>query len=183
MIKKYILGILMHSYFKKEVIYLHFIPKFLIIFFLFLQIVPWRSNNLTLIFPPLYLSVYYYYCIFNKDEMPLWFAMVAGFMYDVLLLTPLGLGALTNIILRQMVFSQHKLLVKSTFSVLWFMFMLFSLIVILFHVIVFYIKKSYLIPFPLLINYYGLLIISYPLLHKLCSSLKCFFIKDPHYAT
>jgi rod shape-determining protein MreD len=62
----------------------------------------------------------YYWSLYYPRLMPRWFAFMAGLLHDALSSAPLGLMALTLLIVREFCNSQRQLLLSASFLQIWF---------------------------------------------------------------
>lgn len=80
---------------------------------------------------PLFLMALYYWAIYRPKLIPVWLTFVLACIMDVISLYPVGLSALIYISLQWVVSDQRRYFVGQSFVVVWFGFMVVSLVSLL----------------------------------------------------
>lgn len=103
-------------------------PKFLAVMLLLMSVQPVGIPGLSAFMPMFEVICIYYWGIHTPKLFPAWFALFLGLLQDILYGTPLGMTALSNMLLLCAVNSQRKFLIKEPFWVQWCGFVLFAFI-------------------------------------------------------
>lgn len=75
---------------------------------------------------PLFLMAVYYWAVYRPTLMPVWLVFLCGCVMDFIGGFPLGLNALTFVIMRWVGVSQRRFLMSQNFFMIWVGFALFS---------------------------------------------------------
>ena len=145
-------------------------PKFLVILFVFLSCVPFRIEYLDYIFPSIDRMVIFYWCAYKPSLMKNGFIFSVGILKDLLLATPVGTNALSNIIVR-MAFINKSENFKAAFLNLWLIFAInLGLITIIQWLLFSFVKGGWL-DFKILAIQYILSVFLYPIIHRLLNMI------------
>ncbi|MCE3232201.1 MAG: rod shape-determining protein MreD [Rickettsiaceae bacterium] len=113
-----------------------FIPKILAILFIFLGYIQTRFFGLDSFFPAIDVMLIFYFSLQKPQVVPTWFVFSLGLLKDIISGEPLGVNALSYLILRGLVVYRTDFLRRS-FVFVWQGFCVFAALVIIFKWLVF----------------------------------------------
>ena len=102
------------------------IPTLTVCFSIFLTILPYKLNNLSLLMPYISISTIYFWSIYFPQALPYPIIFLLGLFEDVMESHILGLNAICFLLFQAITKSQRKYIVNRDFIVVWAGFMLFS---------------------------------------------------------
>jgi rod shape-determining protein MreD len=156
------------------------LPKLLALLFIFLSYTPSRLYGLDNFFPAVDLMMIYYWSLYKPQVMPNWFIFSIGLMKDILSGSPLGVNALSYILLRGLAMYKEKYL-KKTFTGLWQGFAVFAAIVMIFKWLVFSFVFEEIMAINTVLMQFLLSVLIYPLFHSLFNGINVILPRSrPH---
>lgn len=85
-------------------------------------LVPLGEWGLAPVLPALTIIAVYYWAVHRPDLMPVWAAFLLGLFQDLVSGQPIGLGALSLVIVHGIVSTQRRVFLSATFGVMWSIF-------------------------------------------------------------
>ncbi len=109
-----------------------FYPYILVIVFLFFSTIPLGALGLNVCRPMIQLMLVFFFALYRPYFYPYWFLFLIGMFYDAVLGLPLGMNALTNILLKAVVLAIRNKYLRAPFGAIWVQFLvLISAVVLL----------------------------------------------------
>jgi rod shape-determining protein MreD len=139
-------------------------PKLLALLFIFLSYTPSHIYGISNFFPALDLMVVYYWSLYRPHVIPNWFVFSSGLIKDTLSGAPIGVNALSYIILRGLAIYKGGPL-KSTFIALWHGFAIFTAIILLFKWLIYSFVFAEFVEVNMIIMQFIISILLYPFFH------------------
>jgi rod shape-determining protein MreD len=99
-----------------------FFPYFLVVLFFFLGTLPLGVVGLNTCRPMLGMMVVFYFATYRPYFFPYWFLFVLGMPYDAALGLPLGMTALSYILLKAVALSMRGKYIRAPFGAVWLQF-------------------------------------------------------------
>lgn len=104
------------------------IPPFTILLFILISVLPYKSNNISLLMPSFPLVAIYLFSLYNPRNISYFSMFILGLLKDILDNGIIGLNSICFLIFCSLVKSNRKYIISHDFKVKWFGFMLFSAI-------------------------------------------------------
>jgi rod shape-determining protein MreD len=111
---------------------------------------------------PLFLMALYYWSIYRPSLIPPWLAFLTGLVVDFLGGLPIGLNASAFVLVQWIVSDQRRFLMGQSFVMLWFGFVVLSILVGFFQWLVFGLTQLQWTPFKPIIFSVGVGLASFP---------------------
>lgn len=106
------------------------IPVLSVLLSIFITIIPYKINNLSLLSPLVTPMVVYFWSIYQPKNLPYIAVFLLGLLKDVLENNLFGISALCLLLFQVMVRSQRKYIVNNNFIVVWVGFIFFLSIIL-----------------------------------------------------
>jgi rod shape-determining protein MreD len=101
-------------------------PKLLALLLIVVSFLPVHLTGISFFMPLFDIMIIYYWSIYNPKLFPRWFVLLMGILQDILCGLPLGITALSNLLLREVIVSRRRFFIKEPFMLIWLSFALFS---------------------------------------------------------
>ncbi len=144
-------------------------PKVLVIIFVLISYAPIKLGGFGAMFPSVDLMLIYFWSTHRPELMKNWFVFCIGIFRDILSGAPLGLNALSNLILRNLAVYKKGKHVRH-FILLWQGFALFLGMLLLFKWMVLSFVFDKMVDINTGIMQFLLTLVLYPIFHALFSS-------------
>lgn len=144
-----------------------FYPKLLAVLLVLLTSIPLKIPGVAYFLPMVEVMMIYYWCIYRPDAMPNWFVFALGIFRDALAGVPLGVNALTNVLLRSAVVMMREKYIKVPFLFVWQGFMVFACMAMAVKWVLFSFIFDQLLGLNMAVMQLLLSVAVYPLFHSL----------------
>ena len=98
---------------------LNSIPTLTALISLFLNIVPYKINNASILMPDFFYIVIYYWTVYRPQLLPCLIILLLGLLKDIIEYNTLGISSLSALFFQLVIISQRKFLFNRTFIVVW----------------------------------------------------------------
>lgn len=112
-------------------------------------------------------TMVFYWVLYRPNHMPYWFIFLIGFLYDVVAGVPLGLHALTNMLVRKWIYSVRGKYIKAPFASVWLEFVVVISLVVGIHWLIMSMTQHYLFHLGVIFTQWFLTALSYPVFHHI----------------
>lgn len=106
-------------------------PRLLAVVMVFVTSIPLSLPGVSYFVPMVDIMFVYYWCVYRPHVAPAWFLFVIGILRDSIAGAPLGIHALTNLLVRALVIFRRDAYFKQPFVILWQGFAMFAAVALL----------------------------------------------------
>ena len=157
-------------------------PKMLAIFLMLLTVMPYKIISLPAFLPMIDVIFIYYWCLYKPQIVQNWFVFIIGILRDIISINPVGVSALTYLVIRQIILykrnEQAKYKHLQLFSTIWKGFAVIALISILCKWVLLSILSGELFSLQIMILHLTLSILVYPIFHSIFNMIFVTIPKD-----
>lgn len=146
-------------------------PAISFILLIFFTMLPFRllhMSNMTIMISSI---AVFYWTLYRPKSLPYWILFLLGCMYDIIAGLPMGLHALTNVVIRSSVLFARGKYTKAPFSAVWLKYVVFSAMIALLHWMLMSLFYGHVFHIGVVITQWFLSVLSYPLFHHVFNKI------------
>jgi rod shape-determining protein MreD len=144
-----------------------FFPYMLAVLFLFLATVPLGEVGLNICRPMVLVMLFSYFALYRPYFYPYWFLFIIGMLYDAALGLPLGMNALTYILVKAVIVWRRDKYLRAPFGAIWIQFAVLMVGTCLIQWMIMSFIYNHFFNFSLIMLQLILSIALYPFFHRL----------------
>lgn len=104
---------------KLQKLCLNFIPTFTALLSLFINIIPYKISNASILMPDFFYMVIYYWTVYRPQLLPCAAILFLSLLKDIIEYNTLGISSLSALFFQLIILSQRKFLFNRAFIVVW----------------------------------------------------------------